>query len=52
MKSELFAEDVDDEGGEGDEGAGDGDPDGGGGADGRVLGLHGVRLNIENIVLL
>ena len=52
MKSELFAEDVDDEGGEGDEGAGDGDPDGGGGADGRVLGLHGVRLNIEDIVLL
>ena len=48
----LFAEDVNNEGSEGNEGTGDGDPDGGGGTDGGVAGLHGVRLDIEDIVLL
>ena len=47
-----LSQDVDDEGGEGDEGAGDGDPDGGGGTDGRVAGLHLVWLDIDDIVLL
>ena len=36
----LFAEDVNNEGSEGNEGTGDGDPDGGGGTDGGVAGLH------------